>query len=238
MRCLIVAAGAGTRLQEKGPFKPLVPILGVPLIERVIGAVHQAGIDEFVVVNGYRGAELQAELDAFAPGAGVRITHVVNPEWRRANGVSLLSGRQTLAEPFLLTMCDHLVDPAIYRDLMAAPHEADAVTLAVDFAIEDPINDPDDFTRVLCADGKIRQIGKKIPAFNAIDTGVFLCTPAVFDAAAASQAHGDDSISGAITVLAGQNKAFIFDIGDRAWIDVDDAAAYAKAEMLLRSGRV
>ncbi len=238
MKCLIVAAGAGTRLQEKGALKPLVSIRGEPLIERVIGAAHRAGVDEFVVVSGYMGETLRAELDAFAPRAGVRITHVENPEWRRANGVSLAAGRVALAEPFLLSMCDHLVDPSIYRDLMAAPCEPGSATLAVDRNIDDPLNDPDDFTRVLCEGGRIRRIGKTIAEFNAIDTGVFLCTPAVFAAAAEAQAHGDDSISGAITALAARDKAFVFDIGARAWIDVDDAVAYAKAEMLLDSGRL
>jgi 1L-myo-inositol 1-phosphate cytidylyltransferase len=238
MKCLIVAAGPGARLQEKGALKPLVPILGIPLIERVISAVHGAGVDEFVVVSGYRGEELRAELDAFAVREAVQMVHVINPEWRRANGVSLLAGGQALDEPFLLTMCDHLVDPEIYRDLMAATHAADSVTLGVDFNIDDPLNDPDDFTRVKCANGRILAIGKGLKDFNAIDTGVFLCTPAVFRAAQESQAHGDDSISGAITQLARRNAAYVFDVGPRVWIDVDDPAAYRKAEILLQSGRL
>jgi 1L-myo-inositol 1-phosphate cytidylyltransferase len=237
-KCLIVAAGEGSRLQEKGSLKPLVPILGTPLIERVINAVHRAGIDEFVVVSGYRGEELRAELDAFAARARVSITHAINPEWRRANGVSLLAGKPALDGPFLLTMCDHLVDPQIYRELIAAAQPVDGVTLAVDFNIEDPLNDPEDFTRVKCANGRIQAIGKGIKEFNAIDTGVFLCSPLIFAAAEASQAQGDDSISGAMTVLAAWNKAYVFDIGSRAWIDVDDPVAFAKAEMLLKSGRL
>ena len=36
MKCLIIAAGAGSRLGQNGSCKPLTPILGVPLIERVI----------------------------------------------------------------------------------------------------------------------------------------------------------------------------------------------------------
>ena len=35
MKCLIIAAGKGSRLYRKGNCKPLVSILGVPLIERV-----------------------------------------------------------------------------------------------------------------------------------------------------------------------------------------------------------
>jgi 1L-myo-inositol 1-phosphate cytidylyltransferase len=138
----------------------------------------------------------------------------------------------------VLTMCDHLIDPAILRDLMASRLEPDTVTLAVDFNVAGSINDPDDVTRVLCADGRITNIGKVIREFNAIDTGVFLCTPAMFEALQLSQDAGDDSITGAMNVLARQRKARVFDIQDRLWLDVDDPASLDKAEALLSSGRL
>lgn len=236
MKCLIVAAGQGARLREKGELKPLIPIKGISLIERVIGRARSAGVAEFFVVSGYRGDELRKELDALSAREAVRITHVVNDEWNRANGVSLLKAKPYLDGPFLLTMCDHLVDPEIFRSLMSYPFEPDTVTLAVDFNIDSPLNDPDDVTRVKCTDGRIEHIGKVIRDFNAFDTGVFLCTPAMFDALEASQAGGDDSISGAMNVLARWNKARTFDIQDRLWVDVDDPVAFRKAEDLLESG--
>ena len=36
MKCVIIAAGKGERLQEKGTSKPLVNFLGLPLIERPV----------------------------------------------------------------------------------------------------------------------------------------------------------------------------------------------------------
>ena len=236
MKCLIVAAGQGARLREKGELKPLIPIMGVPLIERVIGRARRAGVDEFLVVSGYRGDELRKELDALSARESIRIAHVVNDEWTRANGVSLLKAKPYLDEPFLLTMCDHLVDPEIFRSLMSAATEPGTVTLAVDFGIDNPLNDPEDVTRVKCTDGRIEHIGKVIRDFNAFDTGVFLCTPIMFDALEESQAAGDDSISGAMNVLARWNKARAFDIQNRLWVDVDDPVAFQKAERLLASG--
>ena len=132
MNGLIVAAGQGTRLREKGESKPLIKVKGVPLIERVINNARRAGVQAFHVVSGYRGAPLRAELDAFAARKGVSITHVINEDWDRANGVSVYKAREHLSGPFLLTMCDHLVDPDIIRDVLAAPHEPDTVTLCVD----------------------------------------------------------------------------------------------------------
>ena len=238
MKALIVAAGQGARLREKGELKPLIPIRGVPLIERVVRGALAAGVEEIFVVTGYRAETLQAALRGLAAALKAPIACIHNREWTRANGVSVLAAKQFLDEPFLLTMCDHLVDPAILRALMAQPDEPDTVTLAVDFNLANPLNDPDDVTRVKCEGGRLKHIGKIIRDFNCFDTGVFRCTPVMFDALAESQERGDDSITGAMNVLAEWDKARVFDIGDRLWVDVDDPAAFAKAEALLDSGRL
>jgi len=237
-QCVIVAAGQGTRLREMGESKPLVRIKGVPLIIRVIEKARSAGVTQFFVVSGYRGEELRKALDAYSAREGVRITHIVNDDWERANGTSVLKAKPYVDGPFLLTMCDHLVDPEMLRDLMASPAEANTVTLGVDYNVDSPLNDLEDVTRVQVANGKIERIGKVIREFNAIDTGIFLCGPIMFDALEVSQAKGDDSISGAMNVLAGWGKAHAVDTKGRVWVDVDDAAAFRKAEELLEDGRL
>jgi 1L-myo-inositol 1-phosphate cytidylyltransferase len=238
MNCLIVAAGMGGRLRQRGQSKPLVPVNGVRLLERVITRARSAGVERFFVVSGYRGEELRAALDVFSAREAIPIVHVSNDEWQRGNGVSVLKARPFLDGPFLLSMCDHLVDPAILRDLMASTPEPDTVTLAVDFNVAGSINDLDDVTRVMCSNGRIMHIGKVIREFNAIDTGIFLCTPVIFDALEVSQAAGDDSISGAMNVLARRDQARVFDIQGRLWLDVDDPATLDKAETLLSAGRL
>lgn len=238
MKGLIVAAGQGTRLREKGALKPLIPIRGVPLIERVIANGKEAGIDEFLVVTGYHAEELQERLGAFSRRSGIHITRIYNRAWAKANGVSVLAAKQYLDEPFLLTMCDHLVDPEILRRMIATPPEPGTVTLGVDFNIDNPLNDPDDVTRVKCEGTELKHIGKVIRDYNCFDTGVFHCTSAMFDALEESQARGDDSISGAMNVLAEWGRARVLDIGDRLWVDVDDPIAFGKAEALLDEGRL
>jgi len=210
----------------------------VRLLERVITRARSAGVERFFVVSGYRGEELRAALDVFSAREAIPIVHVSNDEWQRGNGVSVLKARPFLDGPFLLSMCDHLVDPDILRDLIASTLEPDTVTLAVDFNVAGSINDLDDVTRVMCSNGRIVHIGKVIREFNAIDTGVFLCTPVIFDALEVSQAAGDDSISGAMKVLAREDRARVFDIQGRLWLDVDDPATLDKAETLLNAGRL
>lgn len=238
MNCLIVAAGQGTRLREKGESKPLIRVKGVPLVERVIDSARRGGVDSFYVVSGYRGEDLRAELDAIAAREGLSLTHIINEDWEQPNGVSVYKAKSYLDGPFLLTMCDHLIDPSVIQDILAWPYEPDTVTLCVDFNVDNPLNDPEDVTRVKCSAGRIEHIGKIIRDYNAIDTGVFLCTPVIFDALEESFAGGDQSISGAMNVLARRGKARTFDIQGRLWVDIDDPAAFTKAEHLIEQGRL
>ena len=49
----VMAAGKGTRMKSELP-KVLFPLLGRPMIEYVLDALEQAGVDKIIVVVGYR----------------------------------------------------------------------------------------------------------------------------------------------------------------------------------------
>ncbi len=108
MKCLIIAAGKGGRLQRRGESKPLIPILGVPLIERVIRSPQEAGADDFYVVTGCHGERIRTFLGRLSDRAGIRITPIVNEDWGKENRLSVLKARHYLRESFLLLMADHL----------------------------------------------------------------------------------------------------------------------------------
>src|SRR3546814_240039 len=79
-------------------------------------------------------------------------------------------------------VCSSDLDAEIIREVLAAPHEKDTVTLCVDRNLDNPLNDPDDVTRVRCVGDRIERVGKVLRDHNAIDTGVFYCYPVMFDA--------------------------------------------------------
>ena len=238
-KCLIIAAGEGSRLTSRGPSKPLITVRGVPLIERTIRGARMAGISDFCIVTGYRSDEVRRFLDELAPRAEVSITHVVNDEWHRANGVSVLAARHSFGESFLLMMSDHLFDWSIVRDLITCPPRDGEITLAVDHNLSNPLVDLDDVTRVRSEAGKLTDIGKCLTRFNGFDTGIFYCTPALFTALDQSiNEYGDDSLSGGVRVLASIGRANIFDIGNRFWLDVDSPTALDQAEAALADGNL
>jgi len=235
-KCLIIAAGKGLRLRSHGDSKPLTPIFGVPLIERVVLNALEAGANEFFVVTGYQGAPLKAFLQNLSQRLGVPITPIDNEDWEKENGISVLKGRQYFQEPFLLLMADHLFDPEIARELMAYPLANEEIVLAVDQNKSSSMVDIKDVTRVKIDAGHIREIGKGLAEFDAFDTGIFYCRPSIFKALDhCSRENDDTTLSGAIQILAGKNQARTVDIGDRFWIDVDDPSAFKKAENALLS---
>ena len=239
MKCLIIAAGKGRRLQQRGNSKPLIPILGIPLIERVIRAALEAGADEFYVVIGYRGEQVRDFLKQLAERLAIPITPLVNEDWEQENGVSVLQARGVLHEPFLLLMADHLFDPDLVRSLITLPLGDGEIALAVDGNTRNPLIDMGDVTRVRMEDDgsaeskKIRDIGKGLADFNGFDTGIFLCSPAIFKALEQSkEKDGDTSLSGAVRVMAAAGRAKAI-LTDEFWIDLDDSAAFRKAEQAL-----
>ena len=233
MKCLIIAAGKGSRLQQRGDSKPLVPILGIPLIERVIRAAMEAGADEFYVVIGYQGERVRLFLERLAERLAIRITPLLNEDWDKENGVSVLKARDVLHEPFLLLMADHLFDPNLVRLLTTLNPGDGEVALVVDRNTRNPLVDREDVTRVKMEDGKIHDIGKGLTDFNGFDTGIFLCSPAIFKVLEQSkEKDGDTSLSGAVQVLAAEGHANAIPTDD-FWIDVDDPAAFQKAEQAL-----
>ena len=234
MKFLIIAAGEGSRLSNRGDSKPLIPLLGIPLIERVILNVNKVGLRDFYIVSGYNGEKVRKHLDQFSQNRDITITHLINEEWEKQNGLSVLKAKGHIRENFILLMTDHIFDENILARLMETENDDSEVRLAVDYNIDNKMVDIEDVTKVL-VDGndRIVNIGKNIEKYNAYDTGIFHCSPAIFEALEESVANDDTSLSGGMKILAKNKKARTFDIKEKYWIDVDDEKAFKKAENTL-----
>jgi len=132
MTCLIIAAGKGSRLQQRGKSKPLIPILGIPIIERIIRTALEVGVDEFYVVTGYQGDQVRNFLVRLEERLAIRITPLVNEDWEKENGLSVLKAREVLHESFLLLMADHLFEPSLGHELTTLTLAKEEIALPVD----------------------------------------------------------------------------------------------------------
>jgi len=227
---LIIAAGRGSRFggATSARPKPMLEAAGIPLISRAIRSARAAGIDGITVVTGYRARMLEVFLHREFPDAAC----LYNEQWRRPNGHSVLRAKGRIRSPFVLMMADHLFDPGILERLVALPLSSGRCRLAVDFHPE-KIPDLADATKVEVLNGHIRNIGKLIENYNAVDTGLFFCSEAIFQALEAAIHQGESSLSDGIRRLARSGHMEAVDAGGLFWRDIDDLTALKEAEEIL-----
>ncbi len=234
-QCLVLAAGNGSRLRAISANlpKPLVPFRGRPILEHVIECAQEAWIEEFVIVLGYRGELIRQWFEKRWRGKA-RFTWVENPDYHKSNGISALKARDAIHENFLLLMADHIFEPQTARMMVRQALAPGEVVLGVDPKI-DRIFDIDDATKVLRRGDRIVDIGKEIVEYDALDTGMFLCTPALFRDLDAAGKNGDCSLSDGMRRLARHRRLRAVEIGDGEWHDLDtpEALAHADTEALV-----
>src|ERR1700674_1918467 len=229
-QCLILAAGNGTRIRtiSGGLPKPLVDFRGKPIIEHIVQRARRAGIESFVIVVGYRGDLIRKWFEGRS--LGVSVTLGETPDYHKANGVSALKARNAIHEDFLLLMADHLFEPETAEVLIQQPLASDEVILAVDPNI-DRVFDLDDATKVLRNGDRIVDIGKEIAHYDALDTGMFLCSPTLFDRLEIATKEGNCSLSDGMWQLIAEGRLRALEIGEGRWQDLDTPEALAHAEV-------
>ncbi len=233
MKAVILAAGQGRRIgaPERGRPKPLMRLLGLPLIVRTLLTLKEAGIRDVVIVVGYLG-EMIKEYVGDGKRFGMKITYVENPRWDRGNALSMLAAEKVVEDRFLLLMSDHVLSPAIVRKVKNARLSPGQAAVAVDKNPADYI-DMDDATKVNLDNEKITAVGKNLQEFNGVDCGVFLLTKEVLEFASEVVKRGRDSINGVMDELSKTGRLKAIDIGNEYWIDVDDQVSLKRAERLL-----
>ena len=228
---LILAAGTGSRLQAgtglRTP-KPLLEIGGQPLISYTLQSLARAGVRRFHIVVGANGDALIDALRPLLP-AGRELIPIPNPEWRLQNGISVLCAAASLRAPFFLTMADHLFEFTILERLQAQG-ERERLNLAVDRKIA-AVFDLDDAMKVeVSASGLLTRIGKALETYNAIDTGVFLASPILFDYLHRAKREGDCALADGVRLMAADDAVRCVEVGAAWWQDVDTPEMLATAE--------
>ena len=231
-QCLILAAGNGTRLRAiSGALpKPLVDFQGKPILEHVMRCAQEAWIEEFVIVVGYRGDLIRKWFESHWTGRA-RLTWVENPDYHKSNGISALKAKDAIHGNFLLLMADHVFESETAKMMVRQRIAPGEVILGVDPKIGQ-IFDIDDATKVRRSGNRIVEIGKNIKEYDALDTGMFLCSPALFHELESASKDGDCSLSDGMRRLARRGRLRALEIGDGRWHDLDtpEALAYAGEE--------
>jgi 1L-myo-inositol 1-phosphate cytidylyltransferase len=222
-------AGTGSRLRGSANTiaKPLIPIGGRPLISYAIASFDRAGVKTLHAIVGPNGDELAMAVAPLLP-PHMQFHAISNPNWQKQNGISLLTAAGKVSAPFFLAMGDHLFESSIL-DRLIAQSDLSRLNLAIDRKIG-AIFDLDDAMKVQTEDNLIVTIGKNLPTYNAIDTGIFVCPETMFDYLRRARKEDDCSLADGVRLMAEEGKALAIDIGDAWWQDVDTPEMLARAQ--------
>ncbi|HTU46034.1 MAG TPA: sugar phosphate nucleotidyltransferase [Bryobacteraceae bacterium] len=157
-RAVILAAGKGTRMgaiAHETP-KPMLPILGKPMLEHILERLAAAGFDRFLIVVGYRHEAIEQHFQNWPLPLEFRVQDPVNG----TGSATRLAKDFADNEPFLLTYADILCDAAEYTRCSRILQEQDAAAAVL--AVK-AVDDPWQGAAVYEENGRIREIIEKPP---------------------------------------------------------------------------
>jgi NDP-sugar pyrophosphorylase family protein len=233
LRAVVLAAGDGGRMAPHTDTlpKPLLPLRGRPIIGHVLEALAAGGVRDATIVVGYRAEQMRRAMGDVAP-RGMSLRLAENPNFELGNARSLWTARDASTPPFVLAMGDHLIEPALVRAV--ARDAGTRSRLAIERVRPD---DPRaaEATRAEVRDGRVVALGKRLPRWNALDTGTFWCTRAALDAI--DDGNRDGELSDVFACLAATSELDAVEVTGHRWIDIDTLDDLRRAEAMLGDGR-
>jgi L-glutamine-phosphate cytidylyltransferase len=178
-RAILIAAGRGKRLgphTEEIP-KCMVEIGGKPILGWVWEALSAQGVEELVVIRGYRGDVLEELVRRVTTD---NVAFVDNDEWETNNVLlSMAKARGFFDRPTYVTYSDIVFTPAVAR---AAAQSTASIGLVIDREFrriydgrtEHPLDEGE--VADLLPDGTVARVGKKaLPPADAVGEYIGLC---------------------------------------------------------------
>jgi L-glutamine-phosphate cytidylyltransferase len=162
MKAIILSAGQGSRLGQLTHDRPkcLIDFGGRTLLDRQLDTLAANGVDEAVVVTGFRDDQVEAALARRAGGPRVRTLY--NPFYKVADNLgSLFIARDELAGDCLVWNGDTLVADALMARVVGNRRAGICVTID-----RKPGYDEDDMKVVVDGEGRLHAIGKRLPMAN------------------------------------------------------------------------
>ena len=230
---VILAAGDGDRLGSLTISCPKV-LLSVkdkaPLIRHPIEALVAAGISEIAIVVGYLGDQV---IEVLGRGSrfGVKLQYISNFDYLGGNAISVYKARDWVqGDPVVLCMGDHIIEGKPVKCLL--DRQVVNETLCIDYTPAQH-HQLDEATKVTVdSAGCIKDIGKDLVYWDALDTGVFLLTENFFQALHELVHHLGTDIEISDVVRSLISRGHRFDTCNASgcfWMDVDTEEDLNKA---------
>lgn len=159
-KAIILSAGQGSRLGHLTSDRPkcLIEFNGRSLLDRQLDTLAVNGVDEAVVVTGFRDDQIERALEKRI-GIGPRVRTVYNPFYKVADNLgSLFVARAELDGDVLVWNGDTLVSEALMGRVVSNG-VGQGICVTID---RKDRYDADDMKVIADDDGRLRAIGKRI----------------------------------------------------------------------------
>ena len=235
MDAVVLVGGFGTRLRPLTLTLPknLVPVAGVPLIERVVAHLGAHGVDRVILSLGYRPDSFFAAFPSNS-AAGIPLTYVVEPEPLDTGGAIRFAARDAgVRDTFVVANGDVLTDLDVTALIDAHRFSGAEATIALT-----PVDDPSRFGVVTtAADGRVTDFIEKPPPgqapTNLINAGTYVFEPSVLGRIVPDRKVSVEREVYPAMVADGTLFALAY---DRYWLDVGLPESYLKATTDLLDG--
>jgi UDP-N-acetylglucosamine diphosphorylase/glucosamine-1-phosphate N-acetyltransferase len=210
-KAVILAAGEGKRLRpftETMP-KVMLPVANKPLLEYVFDAARKSGIDEIVVVVGYK---KEVIMEYFKDYKGIKITYVTQDR-QLGTAHALLQAKKHIKDSFIVLAGDNIIDPGSIAKLLKDQSEYSLLIK------EHP--HPSKYGVVFIENRNIRRIVEK-PKEDVgkyISTGIYKLPRSVFTDIEQCTSEGAHALSSVIQSLVDKGK-HINTVLAKSWMDI------------------
>ncbi len=212
MQAVILSAGEGTRMRPLTYTRPkvMLPIANKPILQHLIENLARAGVDEIVLVVGYKEETVRKYFgDEFN---GVKIRYVRQKK-QLGTAHALLSAEHVLEDRFLMLNGDAIV---FEDDLKKLVKEESGIAVF-------EVPNPQDFGVVEVVDGNVSRIIEKPekPKSRLINAGVYAFTKEIMDYVRNTpiSVRGEYEVTDSITMAVSNGFEFKA-VEIERWIDV------------------
>jgi choline kinase len=242
-QAIILSAGQGSRLGALTHDRPkcLIDFAGRTLLDRQLDTLVASGIQQAVVVTGFRDDQIEAALERRRQaGDGPSVRTLFNPFYKVADNTgSLYMAREALEGDTLVWNGDTMVSPALMARVVANDRPGICVTIDRKAGSYDA-----DDMKVVEEGGRLRAIGKRLTdaeGVNAESIGLLAFRAGGAERFRAAIEEAMRSPEGTqiwylrvIHHLAQSSDVWTLDISGEEWGEVDFPEDVSRAEAMVR----
>lgn len=224
-KVIIMAGGMGTRLGEltKDVPKPMLPVGGKPVLERIIRAFSEAGYRQFILCLNYKAEVIE---NYFGDGASFNVSIEYTREHQRmgtAGAISLID-KSSISAPFFVINGDVLTQ-IDYLDYMQGHIQSGALASMA-------VKKYEEFIPYACvhfddSTGELQQLREKPRNVHYINAGVYILTPECLPFIPADSFYDMPTLFE--TLLKEKMKVKVYKMDDH-WIDIGYPGDYKRAD--------